>query len=292
VSREVQPGDRPDAPNGITAMVTLSLFIHVGLILALTAFALPAPSRSNEPPFVISLMHPPIDASSLPVIDGSRDAGPVRSVPQQVIAAPDVEEEEIEEAPPERSEPEPKREEPKPQPERQTPKVISTRSAAKPEETAPEPEPETPQQLRQRLESSQGVYTTKSTAGASEVSHHIALEGAGDPGGGGGAPDLFRNRLVTLIGQTWTPPRTRPGQVMEAIVEFTIESTPIDADAVNVNRERARVVDIVLVQSSGDARFDGAAEETVRRLRNLPPLPDYIKGSRLKVSCRFYFIGE
>ncbi len=283
MSGEVQPGERPDAPSGIAAMVALSLFIHGGFILVLAFFAIPTLSQPDEQPFAISLMHPPIDTSSLPVIDGSRDAGPIHSVPEQLIAAPEVEEE------PEEKKPEPKVEEKKPEPKREEPKVISTKAAPKEEE----PEAETAQQLRQRLESSQGVYTTRSAAGGGqEVSHHVALENAGDAGGSGGAPDLFRNRLVALIGQSWNPPRTRPGQVMEAIVEFTIESTPIDADAVNVNRERARVVDIVMVKSSGDARFDSAAEETVRRLRNLPPLPDYIKGSRLKVSCRFYFIGE
>ena len=284
MSGEVQPGERPDAPSGIGVMVALSLFIHGGFVVVLAVFAIPTLSQPDEQPFAISLMHPPIDTSSLPVIDGSRDAGPIRSVPEHVIAAPEVEEE------PEEKKPEPKAEEKKPEPKREEPKVISTRAATQEEEK--EPEPETPQQLRQRLESSQGVYTTKSAAAGSQVSHHVALENAGDPGGSGGAPDLFRNRLVALIGQSWNPPRTRPGQVMEAIVEFTIESTPIDADAVNVNRERARVVDIVMVKSSGDARFDSAAAETVRRLRDLPPLPDYIKGSRLKVSCRFYFIGE
>jgi outer membrane biosynthesis protein TonB len=312
MSSQVQPGERPDAPSSIAVMVVLSLFVHVALVLAVVFFAIPALGAPPDRPMTISLMHPPIDFSGLPVIDGSRDAGPLRSVPQQLVQAPAVEEKKAEERPKEEREPEPKeekkaeakKEEPKPEPvkkaEEAKPKpqereaeVISAKNITTAEkEPEQKPAAETAEELRTRLESSQGVYSEHSKMGGSDVSHHVALDNTGDPGGGGGAPDIFRNRLVALIGQTWEPPRARPGQVMEAVIEFTIVSQPVDASAVNVNRERARVVGIVLVKSSGEASFDAAAEETIRRLRNLPPLPDYVKGSSLKVSCRFYFIGE
>jgi outer membrane biosynthesis protein TonB len=308
VSTSTQPGERPDAPGALSLMIAFSLIVHLALVLAVAVFAMPASVTPPARSMTISLMHPPIDFSGLPVIDGSRDAGPLRGAPQQLVQAPVVEKKA------EEQQPEPKKEEPKPEPKReesksqpakkvekseskpvkQEPEVISSKSStpAEKKEIEAEPARETAKDLRTRLEGSQGVYSTHSSVGGSEVSHHVALDGAGDPGDGGGAPDLFRNRLVALIGQTWNPPRLRPGQVMEAVVEFTIVSQPVDSDAVNVNRERARVVDIVVVKSSGEARFDAAAEDTIRRLRDLPPLPDYVKGSSLKVSCRFYFIGE
>jgi len=307
VSRNDQPGERSGPPNTIAVMVVVSLVIHAALVTAVVVMANPGVAHPPMQRFAISLHHPPIDTSNLPPLAGSREAGPVVAAPQQVIQPPALE---VEEAQPEQKEeqkPEPKKEEPKPQPKREEAKpkreepkpkpkraetkVISAKSSSAKAEKKPETERETPQQLRERLESSAGVYSASSSVAGKNISRHVAVEGAqGDAGGG--APDLFRNRLVALIGETWSPPRLRPGQVMEAIVEFTIFSPPIDPGAVNQSRDISRVESVELAKSSGNERFDASAIETIKRLRNLPPLPDYIKESRLRVSCRFYFIGE
>lgn len=293
-----QPGERPGPPNAFVVMVLVSLVIHVALVGAVVVLAAPRFDASADEHFAISLQHPPIDFNSLPPLEGNREAGPAVVAPEDVIAEPEIEEAELEEPEPEPAKPEPEpeakkpepvREEPKQAEERSEPEVVSTRASKKPVEPEPEPEPEeTARQLRERLESSQGVYST----GGAEASHHVAVDGMAGDASGGGAPDLFRNRLVALIGASWNAPRLPPGQVMEAVVEFTIYSPPVDEDAVNQNRSRARVESVVLVSSSGDERFDASALETIRRLRNLPPLPGYIKEERLRVSCRFYFIGE
>jgi outer membrane biosynthesis protein TonB len=239
------------------------------------------------------------------------------------IAEPEIEETPTEEAQ-EEADPEPEpveetpepapeqtRSDPEPQPQRETPveqpvreetktepaekpadtEVVSTNPAPAEREQPEEPAEPTPREVARQLQEKRGTRSkTFNTAGGGTATGLVAPAG-GSSNGISSGPALYNSNLTQLISVSWQPPVYPPGTVRDCTVEFTIYSPPLERNAVNKIRV-ARVMNIRIIEGSGDPLYDQRALEAVRRISSWPPPPDSYRKETLVVTCRFYLVGE
>jgi protein TonB len=184
--------------------------------------------------------------------------------------------------PVQREEPEPP---PKPEPVR--PPAPATPAMTVPVKEPPRPAPKkppepvkvAPEESRLRTPPTTGPQVTPGSAVAQTGATGLDLGLSTGGGGTGGEINLadfccpgYLETMIQLINRQWNPRQGIPGRTT---MRFTID------------REGA-VSDVVLVQSSGYAVLDMAAQRALLTLR-LPPLPSAYTNSQLTVHLNFQY---
>jgi len=315
-----QPHSTPASTIGMGAII-ISVLLHsvvVAGVVYMGSFSLSF-SAPPQQDMLISISDARLPMQNLPPLGTSQDAGPVQTSPPPTETNPavtEIQEPELqEETQPEVEKPveQPKPETQKPDPVQQKPvekqvekpvekpeekpveqpadrQVASTNPVRTPErEPEPDPEP-TAQEIADELKQQRGTRSrTFNTTGGGTATGLISPQ-ANNQGVSSG-PALYTSNLTQLIGGAWQPPVYPPGEVRDCTVEFTIYSPPLESGAVNQNRV-ARVMNIKIVESSGDAVYDQRAIAAVQRVRTWPPPPSSYKNETLTVTCRFYLVGD
>jgi outer membrane biosynthesis protein TonB len=313
------PSEFRRSPSTLWLMVLISLAVHVaiaGTIVVVMGSSLSISIEQELRPRSVSLHPVTLSTFNLPPLKGNRDAGPgtgpgkgAAPIPSELIKKEEKKPADTQKQQPAKKEepkvqkkqtvktpdkkPEPKKSEPseKKQAEKKeekpaTAEVSLGSLAAEPAEKKPEPVSEIE---RRELRSSRYSAADSANVSGGRVTQQVAIDGGG---GGGGTPETFRNVLVSLIWEKWRPKPLPLGEVKEALVEFTLYSPPVPQGARNKNRPVSVIREIRIVESSGDYDFDMEAQNALRRLTTVPPLPEYIKEDELVVSCLFSYRGE